>query len=41
MIEAIKKMLAQYKTKQANLRRIKNNRLQKKLILQGIEKRGY
>lgn len=41
MIEAIKKMLAQHKVKQANQRRINNNKTQKKLILQGIEKRGY
>ena len=41
MIETIKKMLAQHKAKQAEQRRINNNRLQKQLILQGIEKRGY
>ena len=41
MIEAIKKVLAGFQTKQAQQRRIKNNRKNIQLILQGIEKRGY
>lgn len=41
MLKAIKKVLANFQEKQAQKRRIKNNRLQKQLILQSLEKRGY
>ena len=41
MIQTIKKVLADFQSKQAQKRRIKNNRLQKQFILQGLEKRGY
>lgn len=40
MIKAIKKVLANRQVKQAQQRRIKNNKLQIKLILQGLEDRA-
>ena len=40
MIKAIKKVLANHQVKQAQQRRIKNNKLQIKLILQGLEDRA-
>lgn len=41
MLKAIKKVLADYQSKQAQQRRIKNNRKNIQLILQGLEERGY
>lgn len=41
MIEAIKKVLADYQSKQAQVQRKANNRKQIKLILKGLEERGY
>ena len=40
MIRAIKKVLANRQVKQAHQRRIKNNKLQIKLILQGLNERA-
>ncbi len=40
MLETIKKVLANRQVKQAQQRRIKNNRKNIQLILQGIEERG-
>ncbi len=41
MINFIKKVLASHHAKQAHKRRIANNKIQHKLILQGLEERGY
>ncbi len=41
MIEAIKKVLADYQSKQAQQRRVKNNRKNVQLILQGLCERGF
>lgn len=40
MIRTIKKVLANRQVKQARQRRIKNNKLQIKLILQGLNERA-
>lgn len=41
MIKLIKKVLASHHAKQAQQRRIANNKIQHQLILQGLEERGY
>ena len=41
MLEKIKNVLADRKIKQAQVRRLDNNRKSINLILQGLEMRGY
>ncbi len=41
MIKFIKKVLANRQVEQAQKRRIANNKIQHRLILQGLEERGY
>lgn len=41
MLKAIKKVLADFQSKQALVQRKANNRKQIKLILKGINQRGY
>lgn len=41
MINFIKKVLANRQARQAQQRRIANNKIQHQLILQGLEERGY
>nr|DAV63768.1 MAG TPA: hypothetical protein [Caudoviricetes sp.] len=41
MLKALKKVLADYQSKQAQAKRKANNRKQIKLILKGLEERGY
>ncbi len=41
MIKIIKKVLANHQARQAQQRRIVNNKIQNQLILQGLEERGY
>lgn len=41
MLKAIKKVLADYQSKQAQVKRKANNCKQIKLILKGLEERGY